>query len=75
MGIKEARQEVYYWQLGKGTGDNFSCLLFRLMGKADSSNRLRLALGFPEEHQAYREWWDSLDTKALFAKWGFKDAS
>jgi len=39
-----------------GHGDWFTALLLRLINKADSSNRARLAIGFPEEVKAYEEW-------------------
>ena len=35
--------------VSRGHEDNFTCLLFRLLLKADSDNTAKLALGFPIE--------------------------
>lgn len=41
-----------------GMGDWFSSELLRLIAKADSSNRAKLRLAFPEHVEAYEEWLD-----------------
>ena len=39
-----------------GEGDYFTARLLRLINKADSSNREKLRLGFPEEVEAYESY-------------------
>lgn len=39
-----------------GTADNFTCLLFRLMLKADITNLHKLGSVYPEEMQMVREY-------------------
>lgn len=40
----------------KGEGDWFTAQLLRLIAKADTWNRARLRLAFPEEVAAYERW-------------------
>jgi len=46
--------ELYEWQYDNG--NNFKCLLFDLIAKADRDNYLRIALGFPIECMLFRAW-------------------
>jgi len=45
---------VKYYNVG--TLGSFSTALFELFMKADNSNRFKLALSFPEYHEAYKLW-------------------
>ena len=62
--VTDAEYELYYWQYSDG--DNFSSRLFKTIAKADTKNLNKLALGFPEEVDAYRRYanedgyWDDL---------------
>ena len=42
------------WQ--KKDADNFSCIMFRLISKADGTNKLKLRQVYPA-HVALYEWW------------------
>ena len=42
-----------------GEGDWFTAQLLRLIAKADSTNRMKLSVAFPEEVKAYEEWRDT----------------
>ena len=42
-----------------GHGDWFTAKLLRLIAKADSHNRSKLRLAYPEEVRAYEEWLQS----------------
>lgn len=45
-----------------GEGDWFTAKLLRLIAKADSSNKERLRLGFPEEVEAYEAYVNNTNT-------------
>jgi len=47
-------KELYYSVHSDGT--NFTAQLFRLIAKADHSNRERLSNGFPLEVQVWEDW-------------------
>ena len=47
-----------------GNGDWFSAELLRLIAKADTANRAKLRLGFPEHVQAYLDWYFWAEVKA-----------
>ena len=51
-------EEVYRWQY-KGRGSHFDMQLVILYSKADTSNRRRMAAGFPELAAAYNDWFES----------------
>ncbi len=70
MTHKQAVFELFYSRYASNP-DNFNSLLFRLFQKADSDNRMRLRLGFPELYEAWKEWSDSPTEKEFFAKYGF----
>lgn len=40
----------------KGMGNWFSAEIFRLMGKADLTNRMKLATAFPEIYEEWYKW-------------------
>ena len=44
-----------------GSGDWFTAKLLRLIAKADRDNRQKLQLVFPEEVEAYEEWFNNAD--------------
>ena len=39
-----------------GDGTWFTAQLFRLIAKADSNNRAKIAMGFPDEVETHRRW-------------------
>lgn len=39
-----------------GSGDWFTCELFRLFMKADGGNQQKLATVYPDEYAVFREW-------------------
>lgn len=51
-------QEVYTWQHGT-RGSHFDMQLVILYSKADTSNRKRIAKGFPELADAFDSWFTS----------------
>lgn len=63
-----AVRQLHYWQYGD-RADNFSSILYILFQKADADNRSRLALGFPEYHDAWMEWNRTESQDAFFAKY------
>ena len=48
-------EEVYRWQY-VSRGSHFDMQLVILYAKADTSNRRRIAAGFPELAAAYNDW-------------------
>jgi hypothetical protein len=72
--LKEAVEDLYYWQFGTamGTADNFSSLLFTMMQKADAGNIVRLAIAFPHEFRAFREWQRAEDPAVFFDSFGVR---
>jgi len=64
--IKKAREEVFYYY--NGTAGGFATALLDLMGKADSSNKARLGLGFPFVAQALRECNSCKDNQEFYNK-------
>lgn len=62
-----AEKELYFWQYSYN--DNFSAMLFKLIGKADFSNRFLLSQGFPNEVDVYTRYeqeigyWESVQKK------------
>jgi hypothetical protein len=67
----QAVRELHFWQYGQNSF-NFSSLLYVLMQKADSNNRVKLAIGFPVEYEAFCEWSDAPSQDAFFEKYGLK---
>lgn len=65
----KAVKELYYWQYSDNP-TNFTAILFRLMQKADPSNRRKLRVGFPIECAAYQEWCASPTQDEFFEKYG-----
>ena len=54
--------DIPLWEYRSSNGaDWFTIQLFSLFGKADDNNRRRLALGFPEEHEAWLWWFHGKD--------------
>ncbi len=54
MTKEEAREQIKEWQRGEST--SFMCKLIDLISKADSNNRHRLKIAFPEIVEAWEEW-------------------
>ena len=54
--------DIPAWEYRSSNGaDWFTIQLFTLFGKADEGNKARLALGFPEEYQAWLWWYEGKD--------------
>ena len=69
--LGKAVKELYYWQDNKGEGTNFHSLLYTLFQKADSENRIKLGVGFPNEHYALHLWNEAGDYgNDLFREYG-----
>ncbi len=70
MTFEDAAREVYYWQYSN-TGC-FHNKLFDLFQKADETNQLNLAKGFPMEYMAWCAWNASGDAgDDFFREFGF----
>lgn len=69
MNFQQAVEELYHWQRNPGA-DNFHALLYTLIAKSDLGNRARLELAFPEEVDAYRKWFLSVDPDDFFESHG-----
>ena len=67
MNLDEAIRELYYSKYQNN--DNFHSMLYRLIAKADPSNRRRLSVGFPAEVLAYTMWLESENEKEFFEKY------
>lgn len=52
--LEKAVRELYHWQYGDS--DNFHSILYTLFKKADSSNKIKLRRGFPDEAMALELW-------------------
>lgn len=63
-----AVQRLYFWQYGQESS-NFTSQLYSLFHKADQNNFRRLALGFPMEAAAWKEWYDAESQEAFFEKY------
>ncbi len=72
--LARAVKELYFWQYGTNP-TNFTTVLYTLFSKADPSNQYKLSLGFPWEYEAFKQWNDSPDAEAFFAKFGFGSTS
>ena len=61
--------EIFVWNWQTYGGDNFSSLLAHLIAKADTNNRAKIAMAYPLEVSAMRNflntngWWDAVDEK------------
>ena len=56
-------RDLWYWRHG---GDSFTCQLFSLIQKADPSNRVKLRRAFPEEVEAWSQWYNSSSEEEFF---------
>lgn len=65
----EAVRRLHFWQYGNNP-DNFTSMLYTMFGKADALNRSRLAMVFPAEYWAWREWQDSPSQDEFFERYG-----
>lgn len=54
MMLNEGEVELYYWQMRRS--GSFSTALFDMIAKADIHNQSKLALGFPEEVEAFQRY-------------------
>lgn len=68
--LVRAVKELYYWQHGSNP-TNFTALLYTLFQKGSGGNRERLALGFPWEFEAWKQWNASPTEDEFFAKFSF----
>lgn len=59
MTYNDAVRELYFWQYSNTRC--FHNMLFDLMQKADHINIERIAVGFPEEVEAFRDWCKASD--------------
>ncbi len=66
-----AVKELFFWQYNRMQGDNFHSLLYNLICKADSKNKLKFWKGFPAEMEAMRLWNAASDQgDELFREYG-----
>lgn len=65
--IQQAVEKLYYWQTG---GTSFTCKLFELMCKADSTNLAKLTAAYPNEAYALGQWRQSPDPRSFFRRHG-----
>lgn len=65
---EESIRKVYYWQYSRM--ECFNDKLFDLIAKADSQNRAKLRLGFPEEVSVFELW--QLKGDDMFIERGWK---
>lgn len=53
-GTPKGVKELWYWQMEGG--NSFNCQIFKLLGKADSANKAKIANGWPELYEAWTAW-------------------
>lgn len=63
-----ARQALYDWQYRDQS--SFYSRLYDLIAKADTINKFRLEMGFPEFVQVYDEWFNFPTSQHYFLKYG-----
>ncbi len=69
--LARAVKELYYWQVHGPDATNFTALFFVMFQKGSGGNRERLALGFPWEYEAWKQWNESPTQEEFFSKFGF----
>lgn len=67
--LTQAEQELFYWQYNRA--GSFITNLFVCIGKADTINRYKLSLGFPDEVHAFVNYselegfWEALEKRMI----------
>lgn len=62
--MEKAIFDLYLWR--NGLSDHFTCKLYSLMAKADSTNLHKLGMVFPAEHAAFNLWSEASDEIEFF---------
>ena len=64
---QKLKEDLYRTQYNPNA-DWFTAQLYRLFQKADSGNRRRLAIGFPEHYQVWLDWYTAPNEREFFAE-------